>query len=100
VTAVTVGVFAESAYEGDAVVPKDGGALPDEQLAERELAASVRQALSSLDEPDRGVISRMYLGSEHLDDIAKDLGCSKSWVSRIHTRALKKLGTRLKDKLR
>jgi RNA polymerase sigma factor FliA len=100
VTAVTVGVFAESVYEGDAVVPKDAGALQDEQLAERELAAGVRQALSSLEEPDQGVIRRMYLGGERLDDIAKDLGCSKSWVSRIHTRALKKLGTRLKEKLR
>jgi len=100
VTAVTIGVFAENAYEGDAIVPKDAGALQDEQLADRELAASVRQALASLEEPDQGVVSRMYLGGERLDDIAKDLGCSKSWVSRIHTRALKKLGSRLKDKLR
>jgi len=100
VTAVTVGVFAESAYDGDSVVPKDGAAPQDEQLADRQMAAAVREALALLEEPDRGVLSRMYLAGEKLDDIASDLGCSKSWASRIHTRALKKLGTRLKDKLR
>lgn len=100
VTAVTIGVFAESAHEGDTVVPKDGRALQDEELGRRQVAASVQEALASLEEPDRGVVERMYLGGERLDDIARDLGCSKSWASRIHTRALKKLGARLKDKLR
>jgi RNA polymerase sigma factor for flagellar operon FliA len=100
VTAVTIGVFAETAYDGESVVPKDGRALQDEQLESRQIAASVHEALALLEEPDQDVIRRMYLLGEKLDDIAKDLGCSKSWASRIHTRALKKLGARLKDKLR
>jgi len=100
VTAVTIGVFAESAHEGDGIAAKDGRALQDEQLEEHQVKACVHEALSSLEEPDRGVVERMYLGGECLDDIARDLGCSKSWASRIHTRALKKLGARLKDKLR
>lgn len=100
VTAVTLGVFAEAVYDGGSVVSRDGQALPDEQLSERELRASVQEALAQLEEPDQGVVRRMYLGGERLDDIARDLGCSKSWASRIHTRALKKLGARLKAKLR
>lgn len=100
VTAVTLGVFAEAAYDGDSIVPKDSKALPDEQLDDQQVAARVQEALSELDEPDQAVVRRMYLGGERLDDIARDLGCSKSWASRIHTRALKKLGTRLKARLR
>lgn len=100
VTAVTVGVFAEAAYEGDSIVSKDGKALADELLGDHQVAARVQEALAELDEPDQGVVRRMYLGGQRLDDIARDLGCSKSWASRIHTRALKKLGTRLKARLR
>jgi DNA-directed RNA polymerase specialized sigma subunit len=31
-----------------------------------------------------------------MDIIAHDMGRSKSWVSRVHTKALKRLGARLR----
>lgn len=96
VTAVTVGVFAEQAREGEEMISRDDSAPADELLAERELRNAVREALDELTEPDGSVMRRHYLGGERLDRIAAELGFSKSWASRIHARALKKLGARLR----
>lgn len=61
---------------------------PDEQLIEAEASERVRRAVERLPERERKVIREMYFEGRLLDDIAKDLGISKSWASRIHTKAL------------
>lgn len=48
----------------------------------------LREALTKLPEREAAVIRGLYFEDRLLDDIGADLGVSKSWASRIHTRAL------------
>jgi RNA polymerase sigma factor for flagellar operon FliA len=68
---------------------------PDEQLIRATEAARVRSALDGLPERERKVVREMYFDGRLLDDIAADLGVSKSWASRLHTKALGMLREKL-----
>jgi RNA polymerase sigma factor for flagellar operon FliA len=94
--AVTLGVFADAGYEGLEVVARDPSMTAEQLLSERQLQARVREALAGLPEQEELVLRRHYVEGERLDAVAADLGLSKSWVSRIHTRALRRLGQRLR----
>ncbi len=61
---------------------------PEDELIAADQAHRVRDALALLPEREAFVVRGFYLESRPLDDIAADLGVSKSWASRIHTRAL------------
>ena len=56
---------------------------------------SVEQHLNStlpvLDARERELVERHFFGGDRFDAIAGDLGFSKSWASRIYTRALARL---------
>ena len=74
-----------------ASVGQDEGAADepaDEQLIRADERARVRTALTKLPEREAIVVRGLYFEGRLLDDIAKDLGVSKSWASRIHTKAL------------
>lgn len=49
------------------------------------------QALDMLDDDERDIVIRFHFESERMDAIGESYGCSKSWISRVHKRALKKL---------
>ncbi|MCH2110494.1 MAG: sigma-70 family RNA polymerase sigma factor [Polyangiaceae bacterium] len=97
VTAMTVGVFAESAVVDGEWVAKDRGQNSEELVGEVQLREQVRSAIDELPEPDREIIQRHYLQGERLDKIAREFGYHKSWATRVHTRALQRLQRRLKD---
>lgn len=61
---------------------------PERDVAEAQLHDRVRAAMTKLPEREAEVVRRFYFEGDPLDDIAKDLGVSKSWASRIHTKAL------------
>jgi RNA polymerase sigma factor for flagellar operon FliA len=56
----------------------------------------VKTAIEDLPEEEATLVRRHYLGGERFDLVAKELGLSKSWASRLHTRAVKRLTKRLK----
>ena len=60
----------------------------DERLIREEESVRVRRAVGQLPEREAKVVRELYFEGRLLDDIAKDLGVSKSWASRIHTKAL------------
>ncbi len=64
------------------------GELQDELLIRAGESERVRQAVAKLPEREAKVVRELYFEGRLLDDIAKDLGVSKSWASRIHTKAL------------
>lgn len=98
VTAMTAGVFADHAFQKDgSVLALDDTVSVEEQVAEKQTAGLVREAIEALPPPEDEVIRRFYVGGEKMDEIADDLGHSRSWVSRVHTRALKRLGARLRS---
>ncbi|AKF06926.1 sigma-70 family RNA polymerase sigma factor [Sandaracinus amylolyticus] len=61
---------------------------PEEQLIGAHEKQRVRTALETLPERERIVVNGMYFEGRNLDDIGAELGISKSWACRIHTRAL------------
>ncbi len=65
---------------------------PEEALAGAEdksrREAQLHALLKTLPEREAFVVRGFYFEGRVLDDIAADLGVSKSWASRIHTRAL------------
>jgi RNA polymerase sigma factor for flagellar operon FliA len=95
--AMTLGVFATHAFEGDGtVVALDESASTEDIVADNQMAKLVRKAVENLPPPEDEIIRRYYVAGERMDDIAADLGKSKSWVSRVHTKAIARLGARLR----
>jgi RNA polymerase sigma factor FliA len=72
-----------------------GGDTPEDRTARAELSHRIRAALATLPERERALVERHYFGGEDFDDIAADLGISKSWASRLHGQALATLGPAL-----
>jgi RNA polymerase sigma factor FliA len=69
---------------------------PEESASRSELRRDIRKAVGALPPRERSLIERHYFGGEAFDDIAKDLGISKSWASRLHTTAMGKLAEALR----
>jgi RNA polymerase sigma factor for flagellar operon FliA len=65
---------------------------PIDQLLRNEQRDQVRSALWRLPEKQRQVLEAYYFRDLTLEEIGKQLGWSKSWVSRVHARGLKIMG--------
>jgi len=68
-----------------------GDPTPEDALLRQESIVRLLQALSGLPERERFVIRHHYFEGRPLEDVGRDLGISKSWASRLHTRALRRL---------
>jgi RNA polymerase sigma factor FliA len=64
---------------------------PEQELLNVELAASVVRWIRGLPYGQAELVRRHHFEDERLDRIGQDLGISKSWASRLHRRALKRL---------
>jgi RNA polymerase sigma factor for flagellar operon FliA len=69
---------------------------PEESVARQELRRDIRRAVEALPDRERALIERHYFGGEPFDEIAKELGVSKSWASRLHTQAIQALAKALR----
>lgn len=61
---------------------------PEDQLIGATERSRLSKALTTLPEREAIVIKGMYFEGRNLDDIGAELGVSKSWACRIHTKAL------------
>ena len=97
-TAMAVGLLARPAI-GDEGEPTavDHSVSPEEAVAEAELRKIVVDALDELPDDERELVRRHYLEGERFDHVAASLGLSKSWGSRLHTRAVARLTKRLRS---
>ena len=73
-----------------------------EQSAEfQQVKQYMKEAIESLPEKERKLVKMYYFQNRTLEEAGDELGLSKSWVSRLHARALeilfKKLGSRIKE---
>jgi RNA polymerase sigma factor FliA len=96
-TAMAVGLVATTAYgeEGErAAVSRD--ADPEASYARSELLDVVARAIDELPKEEAELVRRHYLEGERFDHVAAELGLSKSWASRLHTRAMGRLVKRLR----
>jgi RNA polymerase sigma factor FliA len=89
--AAAVGIATETRGEGT-----DHEASPEAALGRAELIHVVRTAIGELSKDEGELVRRHYFEGERLEDIGRDLGMSKSWASRLHTRAVARLAKRLR----
>jgi RNA polymerase sigma factor for flagellar operon FliA len=72
------------------------GENPEVQLSKKEIAKKFRTLLATLPEKERLVIEEYYFNDKSFVEIASEHeGFSKSWVSRLHSRALSRLEHRV-----
>lgn len=74
-----------------AVMTAPEHADPEAELSRRQSYAAITEATESLPTRERVVVRGHYIEERQFDDIAKELGVSKSWMSRIHAKALDRL---------
>jgi RNA polymerase sigma factor FliA len=95
--AISVGLLVPAAMgeEGERVQisPADS---PEEQVGRAQLLALIHSAIGDLPEQEGQLVRRHYLEGERFDHVAQSLGLSKSWASRLHTRAMQRLARRLR----
>jgi RNA polymerase sigma factor for flagellar operon FliA len=96
-TAMAVGLLATPAI-GEEGEPSavDTSLSPEDSVAQAELRQIVVDALEELPSDERELVRRHYLEGERFDHVAASLGLSKSWGSRLHTRAVARLTKRLR----
>lgn len=69
---------------------------PEQLLSERELRERLHESLARLPSCQRALITRHDLGGEPLQEVAKALGISKSWATRLRSRALRRMARDLR----
>jgi RNA polymerase sigma factor for flagellar operon FliA len=69
---------------------------PEEAVSRAQLLSLVEEAIAGLPEDEGVLVRRHYLEGERFDHVAQSLGLSKSWASRLHTRAMQRLAKRLR----
>lgn len=97
-TAMAVGLIAPTTVGEDGErTPLDSGDDPEALVVQAELGSLVRQAIDELPKEEAELVRRHYLEGERFDVVAGELGLSKSWASRLHTRAVQRLTKRLRS---
>ena len=77
--------------------PDDRFQAPDEAALEAEGRDRVRAALTKLPEKERRLMELYYFADMKLEEAGKKLGLSKSWASRLHSRAVHTLREALEE---
>lgn len=95
-TAMALGLVGPTAYDesGDATIAHVES--PEDQLQEQQLRHLILSEVADLPEQEAELVRRHYFEGERFDHVAAELGLSKSWASRLHTRAVGKLTKRLR----
>ncbi|RLB45370.1 MAG: hypothetical protein DRH23_14490 [Deltaproteobacteria bacterium] len=68
-----------------------GDESPEAALLKNESVARLLKALPALSPRQRVLVRGFYFEGRSIDAMAKELGISKSWASRLHTSALREL---------
>ena len=64
---------------------------PEERIDTVRLAKRLRDAIDSLPERERALMTKHYWEGKNLLEAGAELGISKSWASRLHAQAVEKL---------
>ena len=85
---------------GSDTVPEvvDHAALSMEQIEERDLVRIVLGALADLSEDEQRLIDALYFKHASMTELAARTGVTKSWISRLHSRAIAHLRDLLRER--
>ena len=75
-----------------------GDRSPEAELLRTEALSRLLAAIPTLSVRQRRLVRGYYFEGRSLDAMAKDLGISKSWASRLHTQALRQLRAAVEPK--
>ena len=81
---LTASYIMASVGQGEDSVPEDA----EEALISKETAGRLREAVAKLPEREQALVRGFYFEGRRFDHVAEELGISKSWASRLHTKAL------------
>jgi RNA polymerase sigma factor for flagellar operon FliA len=87
-TAMALGLIAQTSSTGDPEHAKDPKATADESIERGELLAALQKVIDERPEAERALIRRHYFDGLKFEEVARELGLSKSWASRLHARAI------------
>ncbi|MET0793786.1 MAG: sigma-70 family RNA polymerase sigma factor [Polyangiaceae bacterium] len=95
-TAMAAGLIAPTGYgdSGERTLV-DTAANPEQAYGQTQLLELIRSAIADLPHEEAELVRRHYLEGTRFDHVADELGLSKSWASRLHTRALTRLAKKL-----
>ncbi len=71
--------------------------LPSETAELKGLVSLVRDEIEKLDERERVLLKQLYFKHKTTTKLAEEMGVTKSWVSRLHSKAIEKLRLNLVD---
>jgi RNA polymerase sigma factor for flagellar operon FliA len=80
--------------------PADTEASAEDRLIQKEWSARLHQALPRLPEQKRRIIQEYYFEGRNLEEIGASMGLSKSWVCRLHAKAIAALRDLLAEPVR
>jgi len=86
--------------EGGELAAADDARDPEQTAETAELMALAHTHLAELPDKEAAFIRRHFLQGEDIDDIARDLGLSKSWGSRVLARGLASLTKKMQSAAR
>jgi len=93
-TAIAIGLAgATSDDRGEAT---DRTPSVEDRLGRAELIAQIRASILELPDAERTLLERHYFDDVTFEHAAAELGLSKSWASRLHTRAIEAVARSLK----
>ena len=73
----------------------DSADLPNVAVEFRETVSLVHKTIKELPEKERNIIESLYFKHTSTTELAKQMGVNKSWVSRLHSKAIMRLRQRL-----
>lgn len=96
--AISVGLIAPNAVGEDGEqVQVSVADNPEDAVARAQLLAAVHSAIAELPEQEATLVQKHYVEGQRFDHVAQSLGLSKSWASRLHTRAMQRLAKRFRE---
>ncbi len=76
---------------------EDQPETPEDELFTAETRARVGAVVAALPEREQALVRGFYFEGRQFDEVAAELGISKSWASRLHTKALDAMRRALVD---
>lgn len=77
---------------------KDEAAFKHADFEQRDLLESVKRVLDEIEPEEGELLKKIYLKNLSMTELAAQMGVTKSWVSRLHARAIKHLQKALKKR--
>ncbi len=76
---------------------KDENAFTTADFETRDLLERIRKILDELEPEEAEMLRKIYFKNMLMKDLAAQMGVNKSWVSRLHARAIKHLQAALRE---